>query len=502
MSFLNFHHGTRLKEVHELPVLVQVAQTAVVALLGTAPDSRPAIAAAASFGIGNAALSVTAKSAGPAGNAIRLVFADPDSADADLSVTVEDNTINVALATGADKAITTTADLLKTAIEREARANALITLAHTTGSDGSGAVTPGIVRLAGGADEPFPLDTPVLLKGTPAAAAALGNAGTLKDAVDDVFDQIGAYTFVIRVAEGNDVAATLSNLVGDATRLTGVHALKKARPLTGITPRLIAIPGFTSASAEANPVVAELPGILDELRATAFVDGPDTTDEAAIAYRKRIGSQRIYVVDPKVKVWSTATNAYVSRPASARFAGVQARVDIERGFWHSLSNKKIHGIGGVSRTINYGKHANLLNENHVGTIINMGAGFITWGNRSTTDTDLWRFLSVRRTADFINEAMEEAYLEYVDDPFSAAAIKFMLESGNAAMRNFKAQGAILGGRVWIDPENNDPTEMAAGKITLSLEFEPPAPMEDIRFLAHRNIQYYLELTREALRAAA
>ncbi|MFV0384877.1 phage tail sheath subtilisin-like domain-containing protein [Paracoccus sp. (in: a-proteobacteria)] len=394
MSFASFHHGTRLAESSETPVLVQVAQTAVVGLLGTAPD-----------------------------------------ADADR----------------------------------------------------------------------FPINTPVLLKGSPSDAADLGATGTLKDAVDDVFDQIGAYTIVIRVEEGADTAATMSNLVGDATQLTGVHALKKAEAQLGIKPRLIAIPGFTSSDGvTANPVVAELVGVLDQLKAVAFVDGPDTTDAAAIAYREMIGSQRVYVVDPKVLVWDTVASVYVPRPASARFAGVQARVDTERGFWHSLSNKTINGIGGASRTVTYGLQSDYLNENHVGTVLNMGSGFITWGNRAATTDDLWMFLSVRRTADFINEAIEKAYLEFVDKPFSAANLKFMVESGNAAMRSFgpKGLGAILGGRLWIDQDKNLPTDMAAGKITLSLEFEPPAPMEDIRFVAHRNIQYYLDLTREALRAAA
>jgi phage tail sheath protein FI len=392
MSFLSFHHGTRLQESNETPVLVQIAQTAVVGLMGTAPDADPV---------------------------------------------------------------------------------------------------------------KFPINTPVLLTGNPAAAADLGDTGTLKDAVDDVFDQIGAYTIVIRVEEGLDAAETMSNLVGDATQLTGVHALKKAEAQLGIKPRLIAIPGFTSGDGQAaNPVVAELVGVLDELKAVAFVDGPDTTDADALAYRELIGSQRVYIVDPKVLVWDTTTSAYVARPASARFAGVQARVDTNLGFWHSLSNKPINGIGGASRTVTYGLQANYLNENHVGTIINMGSGFITWGNRAATEDDLWVFLSVRRTADFINEAIEKAYLEFVDKPFSAANLKFMLESGNAAMRTFKASGAILGGRVWINETLNEPTEMAAGKITLSMEFEPPAPMEDIRFFAHRNIQYYLELTKEALQAAA
>jgi phage tail sheath protein FI len=392
MSALSFHHGTRLSESNETPVLVRVAQSAVVGLLGTAPDADP---------------------------------------------------------------------------------------------------------------EKFPLNTPVLLKGTPTDAVGIGATGTLPGAIDAVFDQVGAYTVIIRVEEGADLPSTLSNLVGDAVAMTGVHALLKSEPMLGIKPRLIAAPGFTSGDGTtANPVVAELIGVLDKLGAVAFVDGPDTTDEDAVAYRALIGSQRVYVVDPKVLVWDAGTDAYVAQPASARIAGVQARVDTELGFWHSVSNKPINGIGGVTRPVSYGAQSNYLNEPHVNTIINTGSGFITWGNRGATEDDLWVFLSVRRTADFINEAITTAYMEFVDKPFSAANVKLMIESGNAAMRTFVANGVIIGGYVWLDQNLNDPTQLAGGSITLSFDIEPPAPMEDIRFIAHRNIQYYLELTKQALQAAA
>ncbi len=392
MSFLSFHHGTRLSESNETPVIVQIGQTAVVCLLVTAPD----------------------------------------------------------------------ADAAK-----------------------------------------FPLNEPVLLPGDISLAADLGDAGTGKDAVDDVFDQVATYTIVIRIDEGVDEAATLSNFVGDATQMTGVHALKKCMPKLGLQPRLIAAPGFTSGDGvTANPVVAELIGVLDELEVVAFVDGPDTNDADALAYRAQINSQRVYVVDPKVQVWDTATNAYVARPASARFAGVQARVDTGLGFWNSLSNKPVTGIGGVSRVISYGIQSNYLNENGIGTIVNHGSGPVTWGNRAATDDDLWKFLSVRRTADFINEAIKAAYLEFVDKPFSAANVKLLIESGNAAMRKFKAAGAIIGGKVWLDETKNLPEQLAAGQVTLSMDFEPPAPMEDIELIAHRNIEYYLELTRDAVSQAA
>jgi len=372
------------------------------------------------------------------------------------------------------------------AVTESAETPVLVQLAETA--------VVGIIGTAPAADAAkFPLNTPVLLQRA-SEAAALGDGGTLKEAVDAVLDQTGTYIIVVRVAEDADPAVQTSNIIGDATQRTGVHAFTKAEGLFGwkFKPRLLCAPGFTSAfdGTNANPVAAELAVVAEKLRAVAFVDGPDTTDDAAKAYRSKLNSQRLYITDPKVTVWSTTANAHVPQPASARFAGVQARVDREQGFWWSVSNKPIRGITGVTRAVAYGDHANYLNVDGVNTIINTGEGFITWGNRVATGDDLWVFLSVRRTADFINEAIEKAYMEFVDRPFTKANLKFLVESGRAFLRDLRAFGAILGGNVWIDPEKNDDLQMARGRVVLSVEFEPPAPMEDIKIIAHRNTLYY------------
>jgi len=425
----------------------------------------------------------------------------------------------------------------------------------------------------------FPLNTPVLVKGGTdmSTAAALGSSGTLKKHLDAILDHIGAYIYVIRIEEDVDYAATLSNMVGDATTLTGVHALKKCEAEYGrhLRPRIVCAPGFThigatdgiasvnttvsgsgyvnpvvtitgdGAGAEAkaivvdgaideifvtkpgygyttanvtitedggmnatatahvgataNPVVAELYGILEELRAVAFVDGPDTTDEAAVTYASLIESPRVYVCDPKVLVWDTKLNADVPEFSSSRFAAVQARTDQEKGFWWSLSNQPIHGITGINRPIRYPLDTDYLNEANVGTIIHERGGFRTWGNRTPTSISLQSFLSVRRTMDFINEAIEDAYMEYVDRPMTKANIYHMIAGAEAFMRQLVAEGAILGGKAWLPMDLNTNETMANGRIVLGVDFEPPAPMEHVDIRTHRNITYYADLREAVLR---
>lgn len=363
----------------------------------------------------------------------------------------------------------------------------------------------GLIGTAPDADvAAFPQDTPVLIAGNPHEAAKLGATGTLKDAVDGIFDQTGAMVVVVRVEEGVDSPATYSNLVGDATLGTGVHALATAQSILGVTPRILCAPGYTSERVGdlANPVVGELQGIAERMRAVVIADGPNTTRADAITYRGDWGSDRIYVVDPAVTVWDTVTSANVAQPASARVAGMISKSDNERGFWWSPSNQTINGITGVARPISFGlsdtnSEANLLNENDVATIVRMD-GYRLWGNRSTASDPQFAFLSVRRTADMVYESIEQAMLWAMDRPMSANLIQDITESVNAYLRHLVAVGAILGGKAWIDPALNTKEQLMAGKLYVDFDIEPPAPLEHLTFRAHRENGYYTEMISTVL----
>lgn len=427
----------------------------------------------------------------------------------------------------------------------------------------------------------FPLNTPVRVSG-PRMAARLGAAGTLKDAIDGIYDQGGATVVVVRVEEGADINATLSNVIGDATLKTGVHAFRVAQSEVKVTPRILIAPGFTSqrpqgvqtitvdasgtgytaatvtvvdgggvgATAEAviaggaitairvlrsgtgytgtptvtiagdgtgaaasatvgavaNPVVAELAGIAQRMRAVVFADGPNSTDAAAITWREDWGSDRIIPIDPHVMVWDTEADMAVARPASPRVAGLQARLDVERGFWWPASNHVLNGVVGAARPIDFAlsdpdSTANYLNEHEVVTIVHRD-GYRPWGMRSTATDPQWAFYSVRRTADMIYESVEMALLWAMDRPFSPQSILDIQDSVNAYIRQLIARGGLLGGRAWLDPELNQPADLMAGKLTIDYDLEPPAPLERLQFRTHRNAGYYQELVDQVVSASA
>lgn len=367
----------------------------------------------------------------------------------------------------------------------------------------------GLIGTAPAADAAaWPLNTPILVLGDRRNLTDLGATGTLPDAFDGIFDQIGAAVVVVRVEEGADIDATLTNIVGANANDTGVHAFAKAEVMVGYKPRILCAPGFTSQRpgdpAAANPVVAELKGIAERLRAIIVADGPNTTKEAANTYAGDTSSDRVYVVDPAVKIFKGGN--VVVEPASARVAGVIAKTDLNHGFWFSPSNREINGVVGAARAVDFGlsdpnTEANYLNEQNVATIIRH-EGYRLWGNRSTAADAQWAFLSVRRTADMIYESIEAAHLWALDKPFSVQLVVDITEGVNAYLRTLKTRGAILGGKAFIDTHLNTPATMKAGQLFVSFDIEPPAPVERLTFVAYRNDAYYTELTEQAARELA
>ena len=454
----------------------------------------------------------------------------------------------------------------------------------------------GLIGTAPDADPAkFPLNEPVAIIGNPRQAVDLdttGNGeGTLKDAIDAIFDQSGATVVVVRVDEGLDIDETMGNMMGDVTQGTGVWAFLEAQAKVHLRPKVLIAPGYTAKRLEegltniamtqvgsgydpevppevtitdsgspgagvgavavaevnqdgqverivikrsgsnytdpvvtiappdlsggvqatadavigdaANPVVAELQGIADRLRAIIIADGPNTTDVDAVTYREDWGSKRIYVVDPNILVFDPETDSHVPQPTSPRVAGVISRMDNEKGFWWSPSNQILNGVTGMSRPIDFNisdrdSVANYLNRNEVATVIRYD-GFRLWGNRMTTPDPLWAFISVRRTADAVYDSIERAFLWALDRPFSAQLLVDIADSVNTFLRHLVSVGAIIGGRCWLDPTLNTPDQLQQGKLYVDFDIEPPAPLEHLIFRAHRNGQYYEELVADAIR---
>ena len=581
MAGEQFLHGVEVVEVDAGPRPIATVRSAVIGIVGTAPDSADEVKATLETGLGasNNAIKYTSKKVGVLGNKASVKYLKPAAANSALAVSVIGDAITVSLATNGSAVVTSTANQVKTAIAANTDANALVgvangaggggatatasltsnavssftfttgvrgydtppavtlsggggtgaagtavltngvvtsitvtaggtgytsapTVAIASGSDGSGVLTEQAATfLSGGQDEAFPLNVPTLVAGSRATAAKLGATGTLPDALDSILDQCGAVVVVVRVEVGADDAATLANVLGGVDGTTGqyegVHAFLGAESALGVSPRILIAPGFTHTRAGglANPVVAELVGIAERLRAVIIQDGASTTDAAAIAQAGDFGSRRVFLVDPRTVKTDATTGATTYSYSSAAVAGLICKTDNEKGFWWSPSNQNINGITGTERGVDFSlgdssSRANLLNEGKVATIIRQN-GYRLWGNRTLSADPKWAFLSVVRTADIVNDSLQRAHMWAVDQNITKTYVQDVTDGVNAYLRHLVSIGAIIGGRCWADPDLNTPDQIAQGKVYFDFDFTPPFPAEHVTFRSHM-VNDYLE----------
>lgn len=356
----------------------------------------------------------------------------------------------------------------------------------------------GVVGTAPEADESeFPMNTPKLLVGNRRKAAELGSSGTLRDAVDDIFNVIGAAVVVVRVEEGEDEEATLSNVVGGVDSETGqylgVEALLSAQGTVGSKPRILCAPGWTHQRPEdpdntgehlANPVGAALKSVAEKLRAIVAIDGPNSSDEEALAAREDYGTRRVFLHDPWYQYWDTEAEDAVTRPSSGTIAGLIAWNDNRNGWHTSPSNILVPNIVGLGRDIDYapggGGRANHLNSNEIATTIR-DSGFRLWGNRTTSEDPKWAFLAHVRIADIINDSLEAAHRWAVDRNLTQTYYEDVTGSVNAFLKGLAADDRIAGGSAWVDPDLNTEEDMLNGRAVFDFDFSPYGVAEGITF---------------------
>lgn len=359
-----------------------------------------------------------------------------------------------------------------------------------------------------------PLNTVAVLDSAGAATAYV-------EGTDYAIDEYGNFTALNNViSQTESLKFTYKRL--DASTVTNAHIIGAVNPSTdartgmkcfdlafnlfGFIPKILIAPTFSQISA----IAAELIAVADKFRAIAYLDAPaGTTVSQAIAGRSPAGSinfntssKRAQLLYPMLKWYDVATDSDGNFPYSAFMAGIRASVDNAEGFWASASNHEIKGITGAERNISAAisdpnSEANQLNENGITTIFNtFGSGIRTWGNRSAafpTNTQPDNFIAVRRTADVIQESVEQACLQFLDQPITQGWIDSVRESVNSFIRTLVQRGALIDGVCKFITEDNPSTELAAGHVTFYIDFMPPTPAERITFNSFINIDYLTAL---------
>ncbi|NER60445.1 phage tail sheath family protein [Pseudomonas sp. MAFF212428] len=336
----------------------------------------------------------------------------------------------------------------------------------------------------------------VLITSEREAVAAFGPDSAITRACKAIYMRAKAVIVACGVGKVADPAQQTSAIIGGVLvdgKRTGMQALLDGKSRFNAQPRLLVTPGHSATM----PVGTALVALADKLRGIAIIDGPNTTDEAVLAYAENYGAKRAFLVDPGVQQWDTVTSATIDSPASAWVAGLFAWTDNEYGFWASPSNKEFVGITGTTRPIEFLDgdetcRANLLNNANITTIIR-DDGYRLWGNRTLSSDPKWAFVTRVRTMDIVMDAILYGHKWAVDRSITATYVKDVTEGLQAFMRDLKNQGAIINFEVFADTELNTASQLEQGKVYWNIRFTDVPPAENPNFRVEVTKQWLTEV---------
>lgn len=322
---------------------------------------------------------------------------------------------------------------------------------------------------------------------------------TLAKALAGIFLECpGARVIAICVGPGDTEDAP--GVLGELGKMSGIYGLLKCRDM-GVLPKILIAPGYSKDVAIQMALVA----VAKTLKAVTIVEVPEPSDgeDKLLKINEFFAnrySSRMYPVYPDVVLPSPIGEVGSSVVA----AGLIAKTDRDFGWWVSPSNRVMTSILGLTETVDYSLDpenpntlTNLLNKEGIATII-PEQGFRLWGARTRANStdpgeDQHKFLNVRRTRDFVDEAILKSHLWAVDRNITKNYIEDVSESINNFFRDLKSQGAILGGLCSIDKELNPPEKIIEGHITFDYEFTPPYPAERLTFRSILSNKYISEI---------
>ena len=340
------------------------------------------------------------------------------------------------------------------------------------------------------------VNVPMLITSEREAIAAFGPDSAITMALKAIYVRAKAAVVAVGVAKLESAAEQTSAIIGgvliDGQR-TGMQALLDGKSKFNAQPRLLIAPKHTATQAVATALIA----LAGKLRAIAIIDGPGTTDEAAMEYAENFGSRDGFMVDPGVQYWDTVTSTTVDAPASAWAAGLFAWTDSEYGFWASPSNKELLGITGTTRSVEFLDgdetcRANLLNNANITTIIR-DDGFRLWGNRTMSSDPKWAFVTRVRTLYIVLDAILAGHKWAVDRSITKTYVRDVSDGLQAFMRDLKNQGAVINFEVFADPEINTASQLAQGKVYWNIRFTDVPPAENPNFRVEVTDQWLTEV---------
>lgn len=289
---------------------------------------------------------------------------------------------------------------------------------------------------------------------------------------------------------------------------TGFKLFTESFDSHGFNPKIFVCPQYSNIDAVANEMETQA----DTFRAFAVIDDVQgKTRTQLIANRTTSGnsfattSRRVLCVGPWIKDYDH-NGSLAKYPYSSAFVGVMSHTARTLGYWESPSNKSLGSTVVAPEYVMTGTGINdqsgdyqLLNAAGITTLVKVGGGYRTFGNRSAaypSDTDVHNFIPIQWVDNVVDESLEKTVAAvFLDKPINQATIDAIVNSANAFFSSLIQRGAILpGSRVYYDPADNPAVDIAAGRVRFRKDYASPTPAERITFISTFDINLLTQLS--------
>ena len=180
-------------------------------------------------------------------------------------------------------------------------------------------------------------------------------------------------------------------------------------------------------------------------------------------------------------------------PPSGAIAGVYAATDRERGVWKAPANTSLNAVIAPAVNISHEQQGEFNVDVNAGKSINIirpfrGKGTLVWGARTLAGNDNeWRYISVRRFFNFVEESTKKATEQFVFEPNDAntwVKVQGMIEN---FLTTLWRQGALQG----IKPEHAFYVAVGLGKTMTPLDILEGRMIIEIGMAAVRPAEFII-----------
>src|SRR5262245_6053337 len=189
---------------------------------------------------------------------------------------------------------------------------------------------------------------------------------------------------------------------------------------------------------------------------TVANDGTETVAAVAGGAGSTLDSAALNLKANETAVYAAVqaflTQAYVTLPPSGAVAGIYARTDRTRGVWKAPANAGLIGVIAPALSVTNDLQDGLNIDATSGKSVNairsfFGKGTLVWGGRTLAGNDNeWRYVNVRRFANFVEESVRKATSAFVFEPNDANTwikVRTMIEN---FLINQWRDGALMGAK--------------------------------------------------------